>query len=1102
MKIRKRDGRIKDYDPIKIKNALKQCFKQNNLEFDLRVFQIIVETLENKKKDIVDVEDIQDLVVEKLGLFYPILAKSYQEYREERASIRDLNENKDFYNSIEDIVNNIDNDITKENANKNAKAINTKQDLIKGLTSRRFMQKKVLDPEVVRLHNKGIIHIHDTDYRAFKGITNCCIFNLEDMLAKGTVINEKKIETPKSLRTATTVATQIVMGIGNNQYGGITMSLAHLAPYVEKSRIRYFEKNKNRLDNTPWRKFLKKTGLYNLWYSLKSNKEGFNKKLTRYTEEDTNKEIQDSMQTLQYQLNSMTANSGQSPFITVWMDINEKPEYIKETSLLIEALLKQRIKGMLSETGHVISPAFPKLIYVTAENNIHSDSEYYYLTKLAAKCSSKRLTPDYVSSKVMLDIKDGMLTPAMGCVEESEVVTYKRRNTIFSSSIKRFWETASSSNKIEEQESKGSYYMNLKDVEILDRGKFVKCNRIIKNLNTEGYLEITFSNGRSITCTTDHPLPINGKRVFAKDVKIGDIAEKSNYPLCTNLTPSEESRLTEAWLLGTILCDGCYDNQFSVTFDTKTEQDIISKYVESLKVFGYSEKDIKVINWDRAEKGVYTEIRVPNNSIKNNIPTILNDIFGGKKKVDRMIPFSIFNAPLDIRLSFLAGMIDADGYINDTNKNFSVIQLGSINKELSIQTMYLLESCGFIDVKLYKNLYKKGSDNIRYRVEAKIPNKELLKYLSSGKKIAKIKDYTPKNKYDNDTLKVTKIEFKEHDLAYTYDVTTESDKFDVSGISSHNCRSFVSPYRDDKGNAKTWGRFNIGVMTLNLPYIALESKTLKSFKKNLDKYLDILKKEQLKVAKDIANTSTEVAPMLWNYGAFARLPKGEKIGDLVYNGYATVSIGYAGIAETVEALGKDYSTEEGHKLGLEIVKYMDDYCKKAKEETNLGFSLYGTPLESTTYKFAKAIKKFPTIPKVNDRDYITNSYHVPVWRKINAFDKLLFEAPFQEYSAGGCISYIEVPDITKNIEAVIKIIQFIHENIMYAEINTSNNDVCYSCGFQGEIENIGVNEYKCPQCNNTNRDNMSIVKRVCGYIGASTYNVGREKEIHDRVKHL
>lgn len=712
MKIRKRDGRIKDYDPIKIKNALKQCFKQNNLEFDLRVFQIIVETLENKKKDIVDVEDIQDLVVEKLGLFYPILAKSYQEYREERASIRDLNENKDFYNSIEDIVNNIDNDITKENANKNAKAINTKQDLIKGLTSRRFMQKKVLDPEVVRLHNKGVIHIHDTDYRAFKGITNCCIFNLEDMLAKGTVINEKKIETPKSLKTATTIATQIVMGIGNNQYGGITMSIAHLAPYVKVSYEKHKKANTHRLN------------------SVNINIEDYKEEIERLTQEDTIKEVEDSMQTLQYQLNSMTANSGQSPFITVWMDINEKPEYIKETSLLIEALLKQRIKGMLSETGHVISPAFPKLIYVTAENNIYSDSEYYYLTELAAKCSSKRLTPDYISSKIMLDIKDGMLTPAMGC------------------------------------------------------------------------------------------------------------------------------------------------------------------------------------------------------------------------------------------------------------------------------------------------------------------------------------------------------------------------------------RSFVSPYRDDKGNAKTWGRFNIGVMTLNLPYIALESKTLKSFKKNLDKYLDILKKEQLKVAKDIANTSTEVAPMLWNYGAFARLPKESKIGDLVYNGYATASIGYAGIAETVEALGKDYSTEEGHKLGLEIVKYMDDYCKKVKEETNLGFSLYGTPLESTTYKFAKAIKKFPTIPKVNDRDYITNSYHVPVWRKINAFDKLLFEAPFQEYSAGGCISYVEVPDITKNIEAVIKIIQFIHENIMYAEINTSNNDVCYSCGFQGEIENIGVNEYKCPQCNNINRDNMSIVKRVCGYIGASTYNVGREKEIHDRVKHL
>ena len=730
MKVKKRDGRIKKYEPIKIKQALKQCFDHQNWEFDERVYQIIIDTLESSEKEVIDVEEIQDLVVKKLNLFYPILAKSYQEYREERASIRDLNDNKDFYNTIEEIVNNIDNDTTKENANKDSRALNTKQDLIKGITSRRYMQRKVLHPEIVRLHNKGVIHIHDTDYRAFKGITNCCIFNLEDMLSKGTVINQKKIETPKSLKTATTISTQIVMGIGNSQYGGITMSLAHLAPYVEKSRIRYFEKNKNRLDNTPWRKFLKKTHLYNLWYSLNFNKKGFNKKLNKYTEEDTNKEIQDSMQTLQYQLNSMTANSGQSPFITVWMDINEKPEYIEETYLLIKALLEERIKGMTSETGHNISPAFPKLIYVLDENNVLPDSTYYDLTVLSAKCSSKRLTPDYVSAKIMRTIKEGVLTPAMGC------------------------------------------------------------------------------------------------------------------------------------------------------------------------------------------------------------------------------------------------------------------------------------------------------------------------------------------------------------------------------------RSFVSPYKDENGNSKTWGRFNIGVMTLNLPYIALESKTKKSFMKNLDKYLNIIKKEQLKVAKEISESSSEIAPMLWNYGAFARLPKGSKIGDLVYNGYATVSIGYAGIAETVEALGESYFSEEGHKLGLEIVKYMDDYCKKAKEETNLGFSLYGTPLESTTYKFAKAIKKFPTISKVNDRDYITNSYHIPVWQEVDAFTKLLFEAPFQEYSAGGCISYVEVPDVTKNVEAVIKIIQFIYDNIMYAEINTSNNDVCYNCGFQGEIENVGVNKYQCPECNNTDRENMSIVKRVCGYIGSSTYNEGREKEIYDRVKHL
>ena len=392
--IKKRDGRVETFNSTKIENAILNCYNKNDFDqINLqKIFKNISDHIINLKKDVVDVEEIQNIVVENINEYDKEAGESYQSYREERAKARDIRTNSKKYETFFDIVSGKENDVTRENSNKDAKVIYTKRDLFAGMQSRDLWEKFMVGEKALKYHKEGIIHIHDTDYRAMKTITNCSIFNLKDMLDNGTVINGKKINTPKSLRTATTIATQIVMGIGNMQYGGITMSLAHLAPYVEKSRQKHRERNRNILNGAKWRQLLKKYKLDTLWYSFKKNVDGYNAKLDKLTEDDLAIEIKDAMQTLQYQLNSMTANSGQSPFITIWMDLNEDDEHREDTALLIDELLKQRRAGMYNEHGHNISPAFPKLIYVLDENNYTKGAEYFYLTERAADCTAKVLS--------------------------------------------------------------------------------------------------------------------------------------------------------------------------------------------------------------------------------------------------------------------------------------------------------------------------------------------------------------------------------------------------------------------------------------------------------------------------------------------------------------------------------------------------------------------------------------------------------------------------------------------------------------------------------------------------------------------------------------
>ena len=665
------------------------------------------------------VEEIQDLVEKQImahGAFE--VAKRYITYRYTRSLVRRSNTTDEKILSLIECCNE---EAKQENSNKNPVVNSTQRDYMAGEVSRDITNRILLPPDIVEAHNEGIIHFHDSDYFA-QHMHNCDLVNLEDMLQNGTVITGTLIERPHSFSTACNIATQIIAQVASNQYGGQSISLTHLAPFVQVSR----EKIRRQLQE-----------------EMQEVKADITEEqLSNMVEKRLRDEIRRGVQTIQYQVVTLLTTNGQAPFVTVFMYLNEaKNEQEKhDLALIIEEVLQQRYEGVKNESGVWVTPAFPKLIYVLEEDNIYENSEYYYLTRMAAKCTAKRMVPDYISEKKMLELK-------------------------------------------------------------VDK-------------NGEGH------------CYT---------------------------------------------------CMGC--------------------------------------------------------------------------------------------------------------------------------------------------------------------------------------------------------------------------------------RSFLTPYVDENGKPKYYGRFNQGVVTINLVDVALSSGgNLERFWKIFDERLELCHRALMCRHNRLKGTLSDAAPILWQYGACARLKKGETIDKLLYGGYSTISLGYAGLYECVKYMtGKSHTDPSATPFALEIMQYMNTACKKWKEEHNIDFSLYGTPLESTTYKFAKCLqKRFGIIEGVTDKSYITNSYHVHVTEEINAFDKLKFEAQFQHLSPGGAISYVEVPNMQQNLEAVLQVMRFIYDNIIYAELNTKS-DYCQVCGWDGEIEIVeqdGKLIWRCPKCGNTDQDKMNVARRTCGYIGTQFWNQGRTQEIKERVLHL
>ena len=729
----KRNGEEVAFDLEKIINAIKGANKDVDKLHRMNEYQIMA-VADNVAKKIeesthaVNVEDIQDMV--ETGIMelrgYEV-AQKYVRYRYKRELMRKTNTTD---NGILALLDHMNEEVNQENSNKNPVINSTQRDYMAGEVSKDLSRRVLLPEEVVRAHEAGIIHFHDSDYFAQKE-HNCDLINLQDMLQNGTVISETMIEKPHSFSTACNIATQIIAQVASSQYGGQSISLSHLAPFVDVSRKKIKKQVESEIDE--------------LGITMTEEQ------IVKLTEKRLRDEVSRGVQTIQYQVVTLLTTNGQAPFVTVFMYLNEakNEQEKKDLALIIEETLKQRIQGVKNEDGVWITPAFPKLIYVLEEDNIKEGSSYFYLTELAAKCTAKRMVPDYISEKVMKQLKGDVYT-CMGC------------------------------------------------------RSFLTPDRFT-------------------------------------DKGIGNIANAKNY---------------------------------------------------------------------------------------------------------------------------------------------------------------------------------------------------------------------------------------------------------------------------DPSKHKYYGRFNQGVVTINLVDVACSSGgDMTKFWKIFDERLDLCYRALMCRHNRLKGTLSDAAPILWQHGALARLKKGEKIDKLLYDGYSTISLGYAGLYECTKYMtGKSHTDPEGKPFALHVMEHMNEACDKWKQETNIDFSIYGTPLESTTYKFAKCLqKRFGKIPGVTDRNYITNSYHVHVAEKIDAFTKLKFESEFQRLSPGGAISYVEVPNMQNNIPAVLQVMKYIYENIMYAELNTKS-DYCQCCGYDGEIQ-IVENEdgkliWRCPKCGNEDQDKMNVARRTCGYIGTQFWNQGRTQEIKERVLHL
>jgi anaerobic ribonucleoside-triphosphate reductase len=1105
--VQKRDGRKVKFDKEKIKIAVLKAFIDVDGEetvYAKEKARDIANFIEALNKSMT-VEEIQDQVEERLmASNRKDVARKYIIYRNNRTAIREKNTQlmKDISEKL-----NADN-VQNQNANVDEKSFGGRV----GEASDTVLKKYALDncmSEMARNnHLNNEIYIHDLNSYAV-GMHNCLSIPFDKLLAEGFNTRQTDVRPAQSVSTAFQLVAVIFQLQSLQQFGGV--SATHLdwtmIPYVRKSFYKHYidgciyiegkdscwlQQNIYDYINDP-ECFAEEQGIESdLWKELP--------KVYKYAMDKTEKEVYQAVEGLYHNLNTLQSRSGnQLPFTSINYGTCTEPE----GRMVTKALLEVSINGIgrLHKTS-----IFPCGIFQCMKGvNRKPGDPNYDLFRLALKSTAQRLYPNYAnvdwSGNEGYDRNDPKtFFSTMGCVEGNEIITYKFKNNLYVESFKRMWYRLSDYFDIKQQVNGNNenLYLEVDDIKIYDTEKgFVSVKKVIRNTSSE-WLNVKMSHGRSLICTIDHPFHTNRGRVRADELKKNDVI---------NINPSQyyEENLVfdehKAWLLGFILCDGCYDGHLSSSIALDTEDDIEVAYIERMKEC--FDSNIEVIERHRGSKGNYKDLCSVGNV--TGIIDYLSTKYEGLTKARRHIPNEVFSWNYNAKLSFLAGMIDADGYINPTTHNGSVVQIGSTNKELALQQMALAQSLG-MPCAVYQNHYSKKNPNaIRYRIEF-APSDDLLTFIVSHKKLDNyVENETNYCFFKSEVNSVTTISNMSE---YSYDVETESDHFEVSGIYSHNCRTANGWDINGFGQLKD-GRGNICPVTIIMPTLAKEAEeyivnneTFWGTKEIVDYFMQLLN-QKIHEAKDmllerfewICNQSPDSAKFMYENGVMEGYD-GKDIRSALKHG--TLAIGQLGLAETLQILiGCDHTTDKGMELAKQIEQIFKDRCTEFKEQYKLNFGVYYTPAENLCFTSMKKFQeKYGVIPNVSDKKFFTNSIHVPVWIKMTPTEKIDIESQLTGYSSAGCITYVELEGSVKNnLDALETIVNYaMDKDIPYFAINVPN-DMCTNCGYCDDINK------ECPMCG---CNEIRRLRRVTGYLTGdykSAFNSGKQQEVEMRVKH-
>ena len=1072
-KVIKKDGSYEPFSEQKIidatnKAAYRALTKLKDSDYSI-ICNKILEEIESEDfdNDEIPVADLHNIVENILLELHPTVGKSYRDYRNYKLDfIRMLDE---VYKKSQSIMYIGD----KENSNTDSALVSTKRSLIFNQLNKELFQKFFMTLEEIQACRDGYIYVHDMSAR--RDTMNCCLFDVKNVLSGGFEMGNVWYNEPKSLDVAFDVIGDIVLSAAAQQYGGFTV------PHIDEILEPYAEKTYNRQ--------------FNKYIRLGLNEENARKEALA----DVEREFEQGFQGWEYKFNTVSSSRGDYPFVTMTFGLATS-ELGKMASKIF---LKIHMNGQGKE-GHKKPVLFPKLVFLYDENLHGIGRPCEDVFEAGIECSSKTMYPDWLSLTgegyvASIYKKYGKVISPMGCVDGKEIITYRMNNQLYVESFERMWNRLTDTFEIKHQYGKDdpNLYMDLENVEIYDTEKgFVNTKRIIRNVSNN-WVDVHLSNGRRLLCTEDHPFELLHKgETQAKDLKVSD-------KMMINSNQYNEERIPfnsdKAWLLGFMLCDGCYQsNHIFASIASEGEDEIEEKFHSTFsKYFGL---DTKTVLQERGKKGIYKDlvaIADENGNLQHTI-NYFTSKFGGINKANRHIPNEVFSWTYEAKMAFLAGMIDADGYLNDNAHGGSVVQIGSTNKELALQQMALAQALG-MPAKIYHNHYTKKNPNaIRYKVEF-YAIEELLTYIVCEKKCEHYEDAT--STHYNTYAEVVEVLPVEGTM-YSYDVTTDSEHFEVSGIYSHNCRAFLSPWYEKGGMYPTdendtpifIGRFNIGAVSLHLPMILAKARQEnKDFYQVLDYYLNLIRQLHIRTYAYLGEMRASTNPLAYCEGGFygGHLQPHEKIKPLLKS--ATASFGITALNELQELYNGKSLVEDG-QFALDVLTHINKKINEFKEEDGNLYAIYGTPAENLCgLQIEQFRKMYGIIENVSSREYVSNSFHCGVWEDISPIQKQDLENRFWDLSNGGKIQYVRYP-LGYNIEAVRTLVRRAMGMGFYEGVNLSLS-YCDDCGHE-ELEMD-----TCPVCGSSN---LTKIDRMNGYLsysrvhGDTRLNDAKMAEIADR----